>query len=117
MRGIRYAAAYRIDRWRFGVLGRPVEPGEDDRGNGARKDRKVFERPPLVIPRACGVTSTPRLLGSIIDVSGILGHPPSRVMTVGGNGASFQTAALFARHTTAFSRHEASEFCETILAI
>ena len=28
-----------------------------------------------------GRSSTPRLIGSIIDVSGILGHPPSRVTT------------------------------------
>jgi hypothetical protein len=35
----------------------------------------------VVIPRAGGVSSTPRLLGSIIAVSGILDHPPSRVMT------------------------------------
>src|ERR1700674_3194495 len=28
-----------------------------------------------VIPRACGVSSTPRLLGSIIDASGILDRP------------------------------------------
>ncbi len=35
----------------------------------------------VVIPRESGVSSTPRLLGSIIDVSGILDHPLSRVMT------------------------------------
>src|SRR5436190_6749142 len=29
----------------------------------------------VVIPRACGVSSTPRPFGSIADVSGILGHP------------------------------------------
>src|SRR5689334_21257776 len=29
-----------------------------------------------VIPRACGVSSTPRLLGSISNVSGILDRPP-----------------------------------------
>jgi len=32
--------------------------------------------------RACGASSTPRPFGSITDVSGILVHPPSRVMTV-----------------------------------
>ena len=36
---------------------------------------------PTVIPRAGGGSSTPRLIGSIIDVSGILDHPPSRAMT------------------------------------
>ena len=29
----------------------------------------------VVIPRACGVSSTPKLLGFIINVSGILGRP------------------------------------------
>ena len=33
-----------------------------------------------VIPRACGGSSTLRLIGSIIDVSGILGHPPEPVI-------------------------------------
>src|SRR2546428_10472670 len=33
------------------------------------------------MPREGGASSTPRLLGSIVDVSGILDHPPSRVMT------------------------------------
>ena len=32
-------------------------------------------------PRRRGRSSTPRLLGSITDVSGILDHPPSRMMT------------------------------------
>jgi hypothetical protein len=37
----------------------------------------VIASPPCraVIPRACGGSSTPRLLGSITDVSGILGRP------------------------------------------
>jgi hypothetical protein len=35
-----------------------------------------------VIPREGGGSSTPQLLGSIIAVSGILGHPPSRVTTI-----------------------------------
>jgi hypothetical protein len=34
-----------------------------------------------VILRESGGSSTPRLLGSIISVSGILGRPPSRTMT------------------------------------
>jgi hypothetical protein len=33
------------------------------------------------MPREGGASSTPRLLGSIIDVSGLLDHPPARVMT------------------------------------
>jgi hypothetical protein len=35
----------------------------------------------LVIPRACGVSSTLQLLDSIIGASGILDHPLSRMMT------------------------------------
>ena len=38
----------------------------------------------VVIPREGGGSSTPWLLGSTIGVSGILGHPPSRVTTVEG---------------------------------
>jgi hypothetical protein len=34
-----------------------------------------------VIPRACGVSSMPRLLGSIIAVSGMLDHPHAQVTT------------------------------------
>src|SRR5262249_43573684 len=34
-----------------------------------------------VIPRECGVSSTPRPFGSITSVSGILGHPHLRVTT------------------------------------
>jgi hypothetical protein len=34
-----------------------------------------------------GVSSTPRLLDSFIGISGILDHPPSRVMTAGHNSA------------------------------
>jgi len=37
----------------------------------------------VVIPRACGGSSTPRPLGSIANASGILDHPLSRMMTVG----------------------------------
>ena len=38
--------------------------------------------PTAVILRESGVSSTPRLIGSSTDVSGILDHPLSRVMTV-----------------------------------
>jgi hypothetical protein len=37
-----------------------------------------------VIPRESGVSSTPRPIASTIISSGILDHPPSRVMTVEG---------------------------------
>jgi hypothetical protein len=38
----------------------------------------------VVILRESGGSGTPRLLGSIADVSGILDHPLSRAMTTGG---------------------------------
>ena len=44
--------------------------------------------PTLVVPRECGGSSTPRLIGSITGASGILGHPPSRVTTIGGAARS-----------------------------
>ena len=40
---------------------------------GASRARRPA--PTAVIPRACGGSSTPRLLGSITDASGILGRP------------------------------------------
>jgi hypothetical protein len=49
------------------------------------------------MPHEGGASSTPRLLGSIIDVSGVLGHPPSRVTTT-------ECAATI-------SRRVASELC------
>ena len=54
-----------------------------------------------VIPRACGVSSTPRLIDSITAASGILDHPPSRVMT---------TECVFA-----FSRRKAPEVCMNLV--
>src|SRR5258708_15528127 len=52
---------------------------------GARWFRGLLGRvvPTAVIPRACGGCSTPRLLGSFISVSGILGARSSRAMTTG----------------------------------
>jgi len=49
------------------------------------------------MPREGGASSTPRPIGSIIDVSGILGHPPSRVTTT--------------ECVSAFSRRAAPELC------
>ena len=46
-----------------------------------------------------GRSSTPRPINSAIDVSGILDHPPSQVMTVG--------------YASAFSRRNAPELCVT----
>ena len=40
-----------------------------------------FSRTTFVMPREGGASSTPRLLGSITGVSGILDRPPSRTMT------------------------------------
>jgi hypothetical protein len=46
----------------------------------ARNDGEIATHTPLSSPRRRG-SSTPRLLGSIINVSGILDHPHARVMT------------------------------------
>jgi hypothetical protein len=40
-----------------------------------------FAHPTAVMPRECGASSTLRLLDSVTAASGILDHPPSRVMT------------------------------------
>jgi hypothetical protein len=45
----------------------------EEGGSGRRA--RGFGPAQAVIPRACGGSSTPRLLGSIINVSGILGRP------------------------------------------
>src|SRR5579863_8026508 len=47
-----------------------------------------------VVPRASGVSSTPRLLGSIMDVSGILDHPLSRMMTTWSQQYSLNSPRL-----------------------
>jgi hypothetical protein len=59
-------------------------PGSMQRGRKRREGEPSAYCPPLsvtVMPRAGGASSTPRLLGSIIDVSGILDRPLSRTMT------------------------------------
>ena len=43
---------------------------------------RLSAKPEAVIPRACGVSSTLRLIDFITGVSGILDRPPSRTMTV-----------------------------------
>ena len=75
---------------------------------GIKKEWNCFATPAMtvkyqsttttaVIPRACGGSSTPRLISSIINVSGILDRPPSRTMT--------------GECVSAFSRRAAPEFC------
>jgi hypothetical protein len=49
-------------------------------GDALHRARNLFPHP-TVIPRAGGVSSTPRPIGSIAGVSGILDRPPSRTMT------------------------------------
>jgi hypothetical protein len=49
------------------------------------------------MPREGGASSKPRPLGLIVGVSGILDHPPSRVMT--------------SEHDPAFSPHACAKFC------
>ena len=48
---------------------------------GSAKRPGTPRHPDTVMPRACGASSTPRPIVSIIDASGTLDHPPSRVMT------------------------------------
>jgi hypothetical protein len=55
----------------------------------------------LVMPREGGASSTLRLIDSIIDVSGILDHPPSRVMTT--------------KYVSAFSRLNEPEVCLSLV--
>src|ERR1700719_2487278 len=60
-------------------------------------------------PRACGVSSMPRLLGFIICVSGILGRPVKPGDDNRGRGAS--VFDRFRRHNPAFSRRDSPEVC------
>ncbi len=62
-----------------------------------RNDVEILKRHTAVVPREGGGSSTPRLIGLIIDVSGILDRPPSRTMTV--------------EYDFAISRHDAPEVC------
>ncbi|WP_265575645.1 hypothetical protein [Bradyrhizobium sp. WBAH33] len=41
-RGIQYAAAYRFNHNRLGVLDRPVKPGDDSEGVAAMTPKKVM---------------------------------------------------------------------------
>jgi hypothetical protein len=63
----------------------------------ARNDGEVVTKYTAVVPRGGGGSSTLRLIGSITAVSGILDHPPSRVMT--------------GEYVSAFSRRIAPEVC------
>jgi hypothetical protein len=63
---------------------------------------------PTVVPRACGVSSTPRLLGSIADASGILGRPVKPGDDNRGCGAF-----IFIKHTSAFPRHASPGLCQS----
>ena len=49
----------------------------------------------LVMLRESGASSTPRLLGSITDASGILVHPLSRVMTIGERDTASRSRRMF----------------------
>src|SRR5438270_2609303 len=69
----------------------------------ARNDGWIATRLEIVIPREGGVSSTPRPIGSITDVSGILDRPPSRTMTT-------ECGAVF-------SRRIASEVCHQLSAL
>ena len=63
----------------------------------ARNERETASQRTAVIPREGGGSSTPRPIDSIINASGILDHPPSRVMTT--------------EYDFAFSRRWSPELC------
>jgi hypothetical protein len=73
----------------------------------------VFATPQVVIPRESGVSSTPQLFDSSTGVSGILDHPPSRVMTARGRGAfAPATDSVFKRGCFADTHpHSRGTFC------
>jgi hypothetical protein len=73
--------------------------------SGACWCRRGRSRPrrQIVIPWEGGGSSTPRPVGSITVVSGILGHPPSRVTTT--------------EYAFAISRHVLSEVCISLALI
>ena len=58
-----------------------LDTGMDGLLRFARNDAEGRLCKHTVVSREGGGSSTPRPIGSIIDVSGILDHPPSRVMT------------------------------------
>ena len=60
---------------------RGLSSGAHSRDLSARNDGWIATEHEIVVPREGGVSSTPRLIGSITAVSGILDHPPSRVTT------------------------------------
>ncbi|MDE5454792.1 hypothetical protein GWE18_18470 [Bradyrhizobium sp. CSA112] len=62
------------------IASRSLSSGAHSRDRLARNDVEVA-RQKTVIPREGGGSSTPRPIGSSIDVSGILDHPHSRVTT------------------------------------
>jgi hypothetical protein len=73
----------------------------------ARNDGMISTHTPSSSPRRRG-SSTPRPIGSIIDVSGILGHPPQCAIAhkAGDNGIC-----------VVFSRHELPEVCLKLPAL
>jgi hypothetical protein len=101
----------------------PTACGYGSRLGGRDDDGAVYGAAPstVVIPRACGVSSTPRLLGFIADVPGILDHPPSRMMTPESVARSVSNSqhrhcepsllAMTRGYDFAFPRRVAPEFC------
>ena len=80
-------------------------------------------QPQIVIPRACGGSSTPRLLDLITDVSGILGRPPEPVIgrpsadPLADDDSGGRGAYIVREHTFAFPRRDPPEFCKNFRAI
>jgi hypothetical protein len=78
----------------------------------------IIAHPPIVIISACGGSSTPRLPGSIIGVSGILDRPLEPVI---GRRESADPVAgddnWGDQHDFAISRRGAPEVCQKIPAL
>jgi hypothetical protein len=84
-----------------------------------RNDEKIRcpPPPPAVIPRASGVSSTPRLLDSITAASGILDRPPSRAMTTGSVAQLEAVIASAAKQSIAPRKGRVDCFVPALLAM
>ena len=60
-----------------------------------------------VVPREGGEPSTPRLLGSITTITGILDAPPEPVIRPAGGRTGWRS--MTTEYTSAFSRHDMPE--------
>ena len=85
------------------------KPPNDLAASLRAKRRHLPER--VVIPRECGVSSTPGHIGSIACVSGILDRPPARAMTA---KTRLATASPFQPHLHPRRRASGRDACRQI---